>query len=139
MEFEELPQALQKTFLDLLKEHAGVCAEMLQEGHSLEPMMRINGGAEPVLLSLQPQDGVVKMDRMMEKAKEILRTRKFETAALSYTSSSVLKKSETLVTFLFHKSGVAVLFFTAYHFSGLFRKKLVLDRHLVGEVFENAL
>lgn len=77
--------------------------------------------------------------KVLEKTKEILNSQSFETAVLSYSSSSVLKKSDAVVSCLIDKSGVGVLFFTAYHFSGLFKKKVVYDEHIIGDVIDDAL
>ena len=139
MEFEELSQELQQIFLSLYKEHLDFCVSILEEDHCLNPMLRINCVSDPKLISLQPNDGNVDFNKMIEKTKEILNSQSFETALLSYSSSSVLKKSKALVTYLFDKSGVGVLYFTAYHFSGLFKKKVVFDKHLLGAVVANAL
>lgn len=139
MEFEDISQELQETFLRLYKENLNICESILEEDRRLSPILRINSISEPKLISLQSKDGKVDFDKMIEKTTEILNSQSFDTALLSYSSSSVLKKSKALVTYLVDKSGVGVLYITAYHFKGLLKKKVVFDKHFLGAVFDNAL
>ncbi len=139
MNFKELSQELQQKFFSVFKEHIHICKNILNEDHSIEPMLRINSVSDPMLISLQPKDGKFNFLKVLEKTKEILNSQSFETAVLSYSSSSVLKKSDAVVSCLIDKSGVGVLFFTAYHFSGLFKKKVVYDEHIIGDVIDDAL
>lgn len=139
MDFEELSQELQQTFLNLYKEHIHACKSILEKDRCLAPMLRINSASDPKLISLQSVDGKVDFLKLVEKTKEILNSRSFDTALLSYSSSNVLKESEAVVTYLFDKTGVGVLYYTAYHFSGFFKKKVVFDKHLLGDVIADAL
>ena len=139
MKFEELSQELQENFLKLYKEHLKNSIDILNEDHWLEPVLRINSQTEPTLVSLQRVDDTVDFDKMMEVAKDILRSHPFDTALLSYSTDVVLKDTSALVTYIIDKSGVGVLYFTAYHFKGLFRKKVVYDKHLLREIIKNAL
>lgn len=138
MEFEKLSKKLQQTFSALYEEHLNVCVSILGKDRWLEPMIRINS-AEPTLISVQRNGDNVDFDEMIEKTNEILRSQSFDTALLSYSSSCILKNSEALVTYIVDKSGVAVLYFTAYHLKGLFKKKVVFDKHLLGNVFTDVL
>lgn len=123
MKFEELSQELQENFLKLYKEHLKTSIDILNEDHWLEPILRINNQTEPTLVALQREEDTVDFDKMMEVAKDILRSHPFDTALLSYSTDVVLKDTSALVTYIIDKSGVGVLYFTAYHFKGLFRKK----------------
>lgn len=111
--------------MKLYKEHLKNSIDILNEEHWLEPVLRINSQTEPTLVSLQRVDDTVDFDKMMEVAKDILRSHPFDTALLSYSTDVVLKDTSALVTYIIDKSGVGVLYFTAYHFKGLFRKKVV--------------
>lgn len=139
MEFENMSKNLQQTFSALYKEHLNVCVNILEKDRCLEPMIRINSASDPTLISLQRNGDSANFDEMIEKTNEILRSQSFDTALLSYSSSSILKNSEALVTYIVDKSGVAVLYFTAYHLKGLFKKKVVFDKHLLGNVFTDVL
>lgn len=139
MKFEELSQELQENFLKLYKEHLKNSIDILNEDHWLEPILRINNQTEPTLVALQREKDTVDFDKMIEVVWDILRSHPFDTALLSYSTDVVLKDTSALVTYIIDKSGVGVLYFTAYHFKGLFRKKVVYDKHLLGEIIKNAL
>lgn len=125
MKFEELSQELQENFLKLYKEHLKNSIDILNEDHWLEPILRINNQTEPTLVALQREKDTVDFDKMIEVVWDILRSHPFDTALLSYSTDVVLKDTSALVTYIIDKSGVGVLYFTAYHFKGLFRKKVV--------------
>lgn len=135
MEFNDLPKKLQQKFLDIFKEHLDAVKKILDQDGCLEPMLHISSQSESQLISLQPQDGIIDEDKLLEKAIEIVKCQSFDTALLSYSSSSILKKSQALVTYIFDKSGTAVLYFTAYSYKGLFKKKVVLEKHILGGTF----
>ena len=139
MEFEEISKDLQETFLRLYKENLNICESILEDDRWIYPILRINSASEPKLISMQSQDNKADFDIMIKKVKEILKSQSFDTASLSYSSSSVLKNSDALVTYLVDKSGVGVLYFTAYHFKKLLKKKVIFDKHLLGAVIDNAL
>lgn len=139
MEFEEISKDLQETFLRLYKENLNICESILEDDRWIYPILRINSASEPKLISMQSQDNKADFDIMIKKVKEILNSQSFDTASLSYSSSSVLKNSDALVTYLVDKSGVGALYFTAYHFKGLLKKKVIFDKHLLGAVIDNAL
>ena len=139
MKFEELSQELQENFLKLYKEHLKNSIDILNEDHWLEPILRINNQTEPTLVALQRKEDTVDFDKMIDVVWDILRSHPFDTALLSYSTDVVLKDTSALVTDIIDKSGVGVLYFTAYHFKGLFRKKVVSDKHLLGEIIKNAL
>ena len=125
MKFEELSQELQENFLKLYKEHLKNSIDILNEDHWLEPVLRINSQTEPTLVALQREEDTVDFDKMIDVVWDILRSHPFDTALLSYSTDVVLKDTSALVTYIIDKSGVGVLYFTAYHFKGLFRKKVV--------------
>ncbi len=139
MEFEHLPQELQTKFVQLYKEHISACAKNLSEDHCLLPMLRIDRKLGGELISLQRSDGTYDPESALEKAKELLRDQPFEAAIFSYSSENILKRSAALATYIFDKSGAVVLYFTAYHYQGLFKKKTVYDDHILGAVSENVL
>ncbi len=138
MEFEDLPQNIQSEFTQLYKRHIKICIDLLKEDRCVMPMLIVNREGNGNFVSLESECDVFDREKAFAAAKEFLRQQPFETAIFSYSDDGILKNSSALVTYVFDQSGACALYFTAYHYGGLFKRTPVYDKHILGNVTLNA-
>jgi len=142
MDFQDISPETQEAFLQLLDNHLTISVMNLEKDKCVLPML-MSIGSEPdanLVVSLQPKSGNTDVEAALAAALQRLKKSDFDYALFSYSTKIGLsddKLVDALKTYIFEKSGLSVVFFTPYKFSGLFKKKADYEKTIIGEIVEN--
>lgn len=137
MNFSELDKATQEEVSLLLNRHIDVSVDILKKFHFLSPILMIPDSNQ--IISLQPQNGFVDIDRAYAYVIEKLKSESFRYALFSYSTRIGLRsgsESDAVKTYIFTSGGTELTFYTIYGLKGIF-KKVVIEKTIPAEIKEN--
>jgi hypothetical protein len=129
----------------LLDGHLKASAANLEEKDKcVLPMLLVKraGVDSNMIYSLQPKSGKTDVDEALEVALQLLKDAEFDSAVFSYSTKVGLSNGnlvDALKTFTIDKSGLTVVFFTPFKVNGLFKRKVMYEKSIIGEVMDNIL
>jgi hypothetical protein len=138
MTFAELDNTTQNRILGLLNNHIAATADILKRDRSLIPMLMIPDSNQ--LVSLQPRDGSVDVDKAYSAVVAKLKSEDFTYALFSYSTRIGLAaggETDALKTYIFAKNGIEVSFYTPFTVKGLFKKTIHIEKTIFAEIKEN--
>lgn len=137
MTFAELDNTTQEIIVDLLNNHIATTADILKQDRCLIPMLMIPDSHQ--LVSQQPRDGSVDVDRAYATVVGKLKNEVFTYALFSYSTRIGLAaggETDALKTYIFTQSGIEVSFYTPFTVKGLFKKSIVVEKSILSEIKE---
>ena len=99
-----------------------------------------NEEATNAIIGLVSPDGQIDVDKAYDKAIWILKCISFERALFSYSTKAVTsdgRMMDAIKTILIDKSGVALIIFTPYAYTGFLKKKVEYQQNIFGGALEN--
>lgn len=142
MNFADIETTVQEDIIEILNGHIMASASILEEDKCLMPMMMVKGESSESnqLISLVSKDGSVDVDKAYNVAVQNLKNMDFTYALFSYSTQVGLESgrlADAVKTFIFAKNGLTVVFYTPFVLKGLFKKKVIIEKTILGEVIEN--
>ena len=145
MEFGELPPQMMDAFMQILNDHLDVAQVNLENDKILFPVLAFVNGDFSLgqVIPLQPpMTTQINSEAALGAAIQILAGSYYEKALFS--CSTRIKAGdgdviEAIKTVIFDQSGVAVTFYTPYHYKGMFKKKVVYSQNIYDGVTGNFL
>ncbi|MDR2201730.1 MAG: hypothetical protein LBP26_03050 [Clostridiales bacterium] len=140
MNFSEIEPNRRDAFLDLLDTHLRGSSGNLKKDKCLPPMLLTTGKESNVARCLVPKSGKYDVDEAFEAALLILKSEDYDNALFSYSTKVGLSDGrpvKALKSFVIGKNGLTVVFFTPYRIKGLFKKRVLYEKSIIGEIVED--
>lgn len=99
-----------------------------------------NKEAANAVIGLISEDGRIDVDKAYVKAIHILKYVSFERALFSYSTKAATddgRMIDAVKTILIDKSGISMIIFTPYSYTGFLKKKVEFQNHIFGGALEN--
>lgn len=142
MEFGELPPQMMDAFMRILNDHLDVAQVNLENEKILFPVLAFvnrDFGLGQVIPLQPPMTSQINSEAALSAAIQILGSSYYEKALFS--CSTKIKSGDDVIeaikTVIFDASGVAVTFYTPYHYKGMFKKKIAYSKNIFDGVTEN--
>ena len=140
MNFSEIESGMRDEMWGWLEEHLSIAAQIIAKDRHLAPMLAVHADT-PQLISLQPANGAVDVNRAYERAVQKLQFMSYHYAIFSYSTRiglSTGKETDAVRSVIFAQDGLSVDIYTPYNIGGLLKRKVAYGKAIVSQVLPNA-
>lgn len=142
MEFGELPPQMTDAFMRILNDHLDVAQVNLENDKILFPVLAFvnrDFSLGQVIPLQPPMTAQINSEAALGAAIQILGSSYYEKALFSCSTKIRAEDDviEAIKTVIFDASGVAVTFYTPYHYKGMFKKKVAYSQNIFDGVTGN--
>lgn len=142
MKFTDIDTERQDIIINELNNHLVVSHDLLKKDKCILPLLIIKGETKEKtqLISLQPQDGLIDVDKAFDAAIAKLKTTQFKISIFSYSTKMSFDGKQyidAIKSVIIFKEGLTAVIFSPYVIKGLFNKKVYIGKSTMEQVIEN--
>ena len=142
MNFTDIDIERQDIIINELNNHLVVSHDLLKKDKCILPLLIIKGETkeETKLISLQPQDVLIDVDRAFAAVIAQLRTTQFKISIFSYSTKMSFDGKQyidAIKSVIIFKEGLTAVIFSPYVIKGLINKKVYIGESTMEQVIEN--